>query len=166
MLVKCVIHLPSLGLMLGEALCSSLLRVRSGCMGRGHRKERHRQNLDWSYIEGPQQKSSRCCRSRQSCVRSVGRTEDGPLYMATTCLSLCFRHSQPHSSLVQIGLVMKEWDNSEKLRIIQNFSLSQGLKSLFLLPSVCLCVPDEYSSFWDRVQGNSDTDNTEVPLIL
>lgn len=46
MLVKCVIHLPSLSLMLGEALCSSLLCVQSVCMGRGHKQEHHGQNLD------------------------------------------------------------------------------------------------------------------------
>jgi len=46
MLVNYLIQLPSLSLMPGEALCSSLLRIRSVCMGREHKQEHHRQNLD------------------------------------------------------------------------------------------------------------------------
>lgn len=45
MLVKCVIHLPSLSLTPGEGLCSSSLCSWSVCMGKGHMQENHRQNL-------------------------------------------------------------------------------------------------------------------------
>lgn len=45
MLVKCVIHLPSLSLTPGEGLCSSSLCSWSVCMGKGHTQENHRQNL-------------------------------------------------------------------------------------------------------------------------
>lgn len=45
MLVKCVIHLPSLSLTPGEGLCSSSRCSWSVCRGKGHTQESPRQNL-------------------------------------------------------------------------------------------------------------------------
>lgn len=76
--------------------------------------------------------------------------------------SPCFTCSQCHTSLMES--VMKKWTNSEKVWIIQNFSLPQGLKSFSLLPDMCLHIPDEYlkqvlkstpGQQWHRQQRNA-----------